>query len=46
MNASITYDTAKNKINNAFKTIKNEQNLNDKSVFQLNKHEEKWIQMT
>ena len=41
MNASITYDTAKNKINNAFKTIKNEQNLNDKSVFQLNKHEEK-----
>lgn len=41
MNASITYDTAKNKINNAFRTLKTEQNIDDKSVFQLNRQEEK-----
>ena len=41
MNGSITYDTAKNKINNAFKTLKTEQNNDEKSVFQLNKQEEK-----
>jgi hypothetical protein len=41
MNASITYDTAKNKINNAFRTLKPEHNIDDKSIFQLNKQEEK-----
>ena len=41
MNTSITYDTAKNKINNAFKTLKSEKYNDEKSVLHLNKEEEK-----
>ena len=36
MKGDITYDTAKTKINNAFKTIKNNLPSDDKSVFLLN----------
>ena len=39
MNASITYDKAKNKINNAFNILKGENNNDEKSILQINKEE-------
>ena len=40
MNGEITYDTAKTKINNAFKTLKNK-STNEKSAFTLNNNMDK-----